>query len=122
MGWRPLPGDEGRAPVPVAAAVEHVLRHLGAPPPDALATVFGAWPRLVGPRIAEHAEPVAVRDGTLVVRAQDPAWASQLRWLERELVERLADALGGGVVTAIEVRVGDERRGARGRSGRVRRR
>jgi predicted nucleic acid-binding Zn ribbon protein len=122
MGWRPLPGDEGRAPVPVGAAVERVLRHLGAPPPDALATVFGQWPQLVGARVAEHAEPVAVRDGTLVVRAQDPAWANQLRWLERELVERLGDALGGGVVTAIEVRVGDERRLARGRGGRPRRR
>jgi predicted nucleic acid-binding Zn ribbon protein len=122
MGWRPLPGDEGRAPVPVGSAVEHVLRHLGAPPRDALATIFGQWDRLVGAQVAEHAEPVSVRDGTLVVRAQDPAWASQLRWLERELVERLADALGAGVVTAIEVRVGDERRGARGRVGRARRR
>jgi predicted nucleic acid-binding Zn ribbon protein len=118
MGWRPLPGEDGRPPIHVGTSVERVLRHLGAPAPDALATVFGEWPRLVGPRVAEHAEPVSVADGRLVVRVLDPAWASQLRWLERELVERLADSLGAGVVTSIEVRVGAERRSARVRPGR----
>ena len=122
MGWRPLPGDNGRAPVHVGASVERVLRHLGAPAPDALATVFGEWPRLVGDKVASHAQPIAVAEGRLVVRVEDPAWASQLRWLERELLERLADALGAGVVTAIEVRVGAETRVARTRSGRSRRR
>jgi predicted nucleic acid-binding Zn ribbon protein len=122
MGWRPLPGDDRRPPVHVSNTVERVLRHLGAPSASALETVFGQWEALVGERVAAHAEPVAVADGRLTVRAEDPAWASQLRWLERDLVHRLSAALGPGVVTAIDVRVGTEQRVARLRSGRVRRR
>ena len=126
MGWRPLPADDHRPPVHVASSMERVLRHLGAPSVDALETVFGQWPALVGERVAEHAEPVAVENGRLIVRAEDPAWASQLRWLERDLVARVSDALGAGVVTSIEVRVGPASGVAnlrpRPRSGRVRRR
>jgi predicted nucleic acid-binding Zn ribbon protein len=84
--------------------------------------VFGDWPRLVGPKIAAHATPVELVGGRLVVRADDPVWANQLRWLEQDLVARLGDQLGAGVVTAVEVRVGAEARGARGRGGGRRRR
>src|SRR5687767_10493668 len=122
MGWRPLPGDDHRPPVHVGMSVERVLRHLGAPTVDALETVFGQWATLVGARVAEHAEPVAVANGRLTVRAEDPAWASQLKWLERDLVDRLALALGPGVVTSIEVRVGAEDRNPRRRVERIRRR
>jgi predicted nucleic acid-binding Zn ribbon protein len=106
MGWRPLPSDEHRPPVHVGTSVERVLRHLGAPTSDALETVFGRWATLVGPKIAAHAAPIGVATGRLTVRADDPAWANQLRWLEQELLDRLASALGPGVVTAIDVRVG----------------
>jgi predicted nucleic acid-binding Zn ribbon protein len=122
MGWRPLPGDDHRPPVHVSSTVERVLRHLGAPTAGALETVFGQWPALVGERVAAHAEPVAVADGRLTVRAEDPAWASQLRWLEGDLVRRLGAALGPGVVTSIDVRVGPEQRVARLRPGPGRRR
>jgi predicted nucleic acid-binding Zn ribbon protein len=126
MGWRPLPRDDGAPPVPVGSAVERVLRHLGAPKADTLGRVFGEWATLVGAKIAAHAEPVEITDGRLVVRAQDPAWANQLRWLERDLLARLDVTLGVGVVTAVDVRVGTAagaprmRRGVR--SDRVRRR
>jgi predicted nucleic acid-binding Zn ribbon protein len=122
MGWRPLPGDDHRPPVHVANSMERVLRHLGAPSVDALETVFGQWATLVGERVAEHADPVAIENGRLTVRAEDPAWANQLRWLERDLVTRLGDALGPGVVTSIDVRVGAANRLPTARTGRVRRR
>jgi predicted nucleic acid-binding Zn ribbon protein len=120
MGWRPLPADDHRPPVHVASTVERVLRHLGAPSVSALETVFGQWEALVGERVAAHATPVAVADGRLTVRAEDPAWASQLRWLEGDLVARLGQALGPGVVRAIDVRIGPENRPRSGRSGRSR--
>jgi predicted nucleic acid-binding Zn ribbon protein len=120
MSWRPLPGD-GPPPIAVGSVVERVLRHLGAPTPDALETVFGRWASLVGDQIAARAEPVGLTAGILTVRAEDPAWANQLRWLERDLLARLDEVLGQGVVTAIEVRVGPAGRpGGRGRSSRDR--
>jgi hypothetical protein len=39
------------------------------------------------------------------VAVDDPAWATQLRWLEADLVTRLGEVLGEGEVARIEVRV-----------------
>ena len=129
MGWRPLPGDDHAPPAKVGEVVGRVLRHMGAPSASSLETVFGRWPALVGERIAAHAEPVAIRSGTLTVRVSDAAWGNQLRWLERDLVQQLEGALGPDAVRAIEVRIGPEpgrsrpERGVRPgpRSGRQRR-
>ncbi len=40
-----------------------------------------------------------------MVAVADPAWATQLRFLEGELLERIAAATGSDEVRAIEVRV-----------------
>jgi predicted nucleic acid-binding Zn ribbon protein len=88
----------------VTEGLDRVMRRLGAPDADTLATLFSSWSELVGPRLAEHARPVSLTDGTLVVAVDDPAWASQLRWLEAELIERLSAALGDPIAR-LEVRV-----------------
>lgn len=119
MAWRPLPGDDHRLPRTIGESLSRVLRHLGAPAPDALETVFGQWERLVGARVAANAEPVSVHDGVLTVRAVDAAWANQLRWLERDLLERIREVVGDDVIRSIEVRTGPANVRGRGRSRRL---
>jgi len=46
-----------------------------------------------------------LRHGVLVVVVDDPAWATQLRWLESDLLARLATIAGEGTITQIQVRV-----------------
>jgi predicted nucleic acid-binding Zn ribbon protein len=99
-----LPTADGHEPRRVTEGLDRVMKRLGAPDADTLATLFSSWSELVGPRLAGHARPVSLTDATLVVAVDDPAWASQLRWLEAELIERLAEALGEPI-TALEVRV-----------------
>jgi predicted nucleic acid-binding Zn ribbon protein len=67
------------------------------------ATVLGRWPELVGPDIAQHCTPQSLRDGELVLQAESTAWATQLRTLQRQLLARLAKAVGPGVVRRIRV-------------------
>jgi predicted nucleic acid-binding Zn ribbon protein len=67
--------------------------------------VFDSWDEVVGPGLAAQARPVALRKGRLVLAVVDPGWATQLRFLEAELLARLAEAFGPDEVTAIEVRV-----------------
>jgi predicted nucleic acid-binding Zn ribbon protein len=67
--------------------------------------VFSHWEEAVGPAIADHATPLSLRDGVLVVGVGEPAWATQLRFLERQILDRLRDAAGADVATRIEVRV-----------------
>ena len=107
--WRPLGGDgrggAGDDARPVGPALEAVLGQLGAAELLALRKVSAAWAEAVGPGIARHATPVGLRQGRLVVAVDQPGWGTQLRWLEAEVVAKVAAAVGPGTVRALEVRV-----------------
>ena len=95
--WRPLSEPGGGDPRPVRESLGRYRTALGA--------VVEAWAAAVGDDIAGHATPVAVRGGALVVEVDDPAWASQLKWLGNDLLARLAEATGGPVAERVEIRV-----------------
>ncbi len=101
----PLPGGPGPGPRRVGESLDRVSRSLGGPPATVLSRLFASWPELVGEAVAAHAQPRTLRHGVLVVMVDEPAWATQLRWLEARLLERVAEVAGEGVVSAIEVRV-----------------
>lgn len=77
----------------------------------AVSGVFGRWDEAVGPQIAAHVKPVKLDEGVLVVEVDDPAWATQVKFLSTTITERLAE-VAGVRVERIEVRV--ERRNSRG--------
>ena len=72
--------------------------------------VFTRWDHLVGPEVAQHCRPEAFRPGegpedggTLVVRTDSTAWATQMKLLAPTALRRLNEELGQGTVTLIEV-------------------
>ena len=76
-----------------------------APSTDVLRAVFLQWPEIVGEDVAAHAQPSVIDGKTLVVVADDTTWASQLRWLEAELIARIEEVSGSDRVQTIKVRV-----------------
>ena len=70
------------------------------------ARVWAAWDEMVGPELAAHCEPVRLAGRVLVVRADSPAWSTQLRYLTGQLIERAEAALGPGSVREVRVTVG----------------
>jgi predicted nucleic acid-binding Zn ribbon protein len=103
--WRPLPDGEDPPPAPVGRALDRLLRNLGAPTANTVRSVFDDWAEVVGESLAAQAEPLTLRRGRLVVGVPDAAWATQLRFLEPQLLARLAEHFGPDEVTAIDVRV-----------------
>ncbi|CAN5864768.1 hypothetical protein BH23ACT1_BH23ACT1_03050 [soil metagenome] len=101
----PLPGGPGPGPRPVGASLDRLSASFGGPPADVLTAVFSTWDDVVGEGVAAHARPRSLRHGVLVVVVDDPAWATQLRWLESDLLARLAIIAGEGTITQIQVRV-----------------
>jgi predicted nucleic acid-binding Zn ribbon protein len=81
----------------------------------ALGGVFGQWAEIVGAQIAEHVSPAKLQDGCLVVVVDQPGWATQMRYLNDDLLARIAAVVGDGVVRQIEVRVRGAQRAARRR-------
>ena len=70
----------------------------------ALGGVFGRWEEAVGDALAAHVQPVKLDGTTLVVQVDDPAWATQLKFLETTLKQRLAE-IAGATIERIDVRV-----------------
>lgn len=112
-GWRsedPVPLREGPSARPddpsrLAPLLDQVLAGLGAPPSDALAALFARWADLAGLPLAEHGAPASVDGGILVVVVRDPAWATEWRYRQGEVLRRCDETLGAGVVQRIDVRV-----------------
>ena len=94
-----------RAPKRLGDSLEHLLGNLNAPSVDVLDVVFRAWGSIVGPDLAEHTRPSSIDGDLLNVHASDPAWATEFRWLEAEVVKRLAEATGTDRIRRVHVRV-----------------
>ena len=94
-----------RGPVPIRASLEKLLAGLGSPEIDSMTMLVERWPEVVGERLAERIHAVAVRRRELLVTVDDPAWASQIAWLEAQLLERVEGIVGPGRIVAVRVRV-----------------
>jgi predicted nucleic acid-binding Zn ribbon protein len=71
-----------------------VASHLGAGRAEVVGSVFGRWDDIVGPTVSAHVRPVRVEGVTLVVSADHPAWATQIRHLAPDILARLAEVCG----------------------------
>lgn len=97
-------------PVPLGESLSAVVRSLrneaGVSTASAgdMGGVFGRWEEAVGAAVALHVQPVKLDGTKLVVEVDDPAWATQLRFLESTLKERL-HAVAGVAIEVIDVRV-----------------
>lgn len=112
----PVPSGRGtvgvmRDPVPISSSLDGVVRSLRGPSRSAVSGVFGRWEDAVGAQVAGHVKPVKLDEGVLVVEVDDPAWATQVRFLAPTITERLLE-VAGVRVERIDVRV--ERRNSRG--------
>jgi predicted nucleic acid-binding Zn ribbon protein len=63
-----------------------------------------AWPVAVGKRIAVHAAATAFYGSTLVVEVEDYVWQKHLTTLREQILKKLDEVLGPGLVRGIEFR------------------
>ena len=99
--------------MPIGDSLNSVIRSLRNDSSDAVSSsqmasqmsgVFGRWAEAVGDAVAAHVKPVKLAATTLIVEVDDPAWATQLRFLETTLKQRLLEVAGATIET-VEVRV-----------------
>lgn len=91
-------------PRPISEGIERLLRSLRGGDRRATVTVFSRWTELVGSGVAVHVRPLKLDRGTLIVEVDDPAWATQMKFLEQDLLKRLRET-GDMSVQQLEVRV-----------------
>lgn len=97
--------ESGRGGDPTAfgPAIRELMAARGWQERAAVGGVFGRWPQIVGPELAEHTKPETFEDGVLVIAADSANWATQVRLLAANLVKRLNEDLGHGTVRRVKV-------------------
>lgn len=94
----------GRTPRRLSDLMVPVLRRtLGDVEPTAV-DLFGKWAEIVGAAVAENVIPRRLEKRVLTVEVVDPAWATQMRFLEKNLLATLSEHVGD-VVDSITVTV-----------------
>ena len=92
-------------PVPISRSLDSVMRSLRGTDRIQIGGVFGRWDDAVGATVAAHVRPVRLDHGVLTFEADDPAWATQVKFLTATITERLAEV----TVERVEVRVAPRR-------------
>ena len=97
--------DVGETPTAnLASELNALLRRMGSESSDVVAGVFGEWESIVGTQIAAHVTPVMIKDSRLVVSVDDPAWATQTKFLESDIAKKVSQATKMTIL-GIDVRV-----------------
>jgi predicted nucleic acid-binding Zn ribbon protein len=97
-------------PVPISRSLDSIMKSLRGTDRIQIGGVFGRWDDAVGPTVAAHVRPVRLDQGVLTVEADEPAWATQVKFLSGTITSRLAEVAGVDI-EHIEVRVaGSSRR------------
>lgn len=107
----------GFDPVPLQDSLDVVVRGLRGGPgaagigqhgvagdARALGSLFSRWADAVGDVVAAHARPVKLDGDRLLVEVDEPGWATQLRFLEAEVIGRLR-SVAGLEVSRFDIRV-----------------
>jgi predicted nucleic acid-binding Zn ribbon protein len=69
-----------------------------------------AWPAAVGKRIASHASAKSLVRDSLIIEVEDAIWRKNLFQLRFQILAKLSEVLGSGIVKDVEFRVPTTRR------------
>ncbi|MGD9189540.1 MAG: DUF721 domain-containing protein [Desulfobacteraceae bacterium] len=72
----------------------------------AMIEVWDVWEAAAGSKIAAYAQPAAFKGGMLLVYISNSTWLHHMRFMEKELIRKLNQALGDDRVTAITFKIG----------------
>ena len=89
---------------------------LGLASPNEVGKVWARWAEIVGPAIADHADPTSLRGGVLRIRVDSPTWATELGYLAGEIRDRINRAVATELVREVRVWIAprEDRRSGRG--------
>jgi predicted nucleic acid-binding Zn ribbon protein len=93
-------------PQAVGELVNRVLADLGAGATARAVRIAEAWEEAVGPEIAHHSRPVAIRGEVLEVAVDTSVWCQQLQLRTPEILAALRGAVGGDAPSRVWLRVG----------------
>ena len=93
-----------KEPVHLRSVLEQILKDFGTPDITTVTSIIDQWEEIVGSDLATKISAVAISGSELIVRVDDPVWASQISWLENQLLDKITRLVGEEKITSIRVR------------------
>jgi hypothetical protein len=90
-------------PESIESLLESLLGRLGVPAPSAFNQLAQTWQELAGEPWASQSTPLYIRQKELVVEASASGFVSMLRYGVGDLMRRLDETLGAGLVESVRV-------------------
>ncbi len=87
--------------------IQHLLTSYGLTSKVAEHRLIAAWPEIVGPQIAAHANPTEIRAKTLRVVVDSSPWLHELTLLKPVLLDKLARHAEHSLVCDVLFTIGD---------------
>ena len=91
-------------PIHLRSVLEQLLKDFGTPDIKIVTSIVAQGEGILGVDLAAKISAVAVSGSDLIVRVDDPVWASQISWLENQLLEKITKLVGEEKITSIRVR------------------
>ena len=95
-----------REPRALGALVAGVLGDLGLEEASAIVRIAERWEAAVGPEIARHCRPTALRGTTLEATVDTSVWCHELTLQRRQILAALARELGTAAPSDLRLFVG----------------
>ncbi len=96
--------NPGKPPRALNEVLGKVLRRMKVSDETTALGVFSHWREIVGDSIADNVVPKRLEKRRLTVEVEDPAWATQLKFLESQLLSTLK-AHVGDEVDSLDIKV-----------------
>jgi predicted nucleic acid-binding Zn ribbon protein len=90
----------------LGAVLDKVLHQYRPKSDQALLKVWDIWEDAVGSAMAANARPAAFKGSILLVHVSNSSWLHHLRFMEKELIAKINQALGTENVNTIRLKIG----------------
>lgn len=88
---------------PIGAVLNREIAERGWQKHIAHGVIMTEWEELVGPTVAEHAAVQEFRDGVLAISCTSTSWATSLRLSQQQILRKIAERVGDGVVEQLQI-------------------
>ena len=94
------PAERGQGkPVALSKLLDDVVSELGISRQLEECRAKLAWEEAVGMQLAQHAQPLRIKNRQLEVGVSSTVWSSQLSFMKNEILDRINHKVGSQVVT-----------------------
>ncbi len=92
--------------VPIGSVLEKVLHQCRPKTNQSLVQIWDLWENAVGAGVAANARPAAFKGDLLLVHVSNSNWLHHLRFLEKDLIDKMNQALGGPFIRTVKFKIG----------------